>query len=279
MNKTAESKLSCLVIDNNADEADRIAQHIAGIRSSTISSKLATDFEKGLAEFKSGRYTVCFLGDCTNPQNGLAPLNALRETGVQTPIVLLGPTDRHFLDDSGIPLGIFDIVGWNIITPALLARIIRHARKSADTSDDRINRRLGDTETLRTQATIMKKAFDHQTRGIAIFDRHGVLSTCNTQYLAIYGFSSDIVKPGIAIKDILNYSVSLGNYTEEQARRAMAVRVAQIETSKTSSYVQHLRDGRSIAVIHQPIAEGGSMTVCEAVTRSAEDARGCASLT
>ena len=276
MDQTAKNTLSCLVIDNDADEANRIALHIATIKGAEIKSKLAIGFDDGLVALRTGEHTICLIDNDIVLQHGMAPLHALSDAGIRTPLILVGHTDHHLLDDKAIPPGIIDIVGREDMTPALLARIFRYAIKTAGTPGGQVTRqpRVAEvTETLRTQANLMKKAFDNATHGIAMFDRHGVLSTCNSQYLKIYGFSSDVVKPGISIKDILKYSASLGNYSEEEARRIMAVRVVQMDASKTSSYEQHLLDGRSIAVIHQPMADGGSMTICEDVTEMPEQAR------
>ena len=46
----------------------------------------------------------------------------------------------------------------------------------------------------------------------------------NRRYLEIYGFSADVVKPGITLRELMEYSVSLGNYTAEEAERALAER-------------------------------------------------------
>ena len=57
-----------------------------------------------------------------------------------------------------------------------------------------------------------------------MFDNEQRLIVCNRRYLELYGFSPDVVKPGIQLADIMRYSVSLGNYTEEEAARALAER-------------------------------------------------------
>ena len=61
-------------------------------------------------------------------------------------------------------------------------------------------------------------------QGLCMFDEHQRLIVCNKQYLVMYGFSDEVVKPGIKIREIMEYSVSLGNYSAEEAEQALSER-------------------------------------------------------
>jgi len=130
---------------------------------------------------------------------------------------------------------------------------------------------------------LLEVALDNTKHGIAMFDAHGHLIICNARYRDIYGFSDTVVRPGVSIEEILKHSIALGNYGDAEARRALSERLLQITSRTTSTYQQHLRDGRTIAVNHQPVAFGLSVTTCEDITqtlkrerRSAELARAAA---
>ena len=114
----------------------------------------------------------------------------------------------------------------------------------------------------------MRLALDNTRHGIALFDGEGHLTTCNAKYREIYGFSAEVVRPGISIRKILEYSISLGNYSNEDASRLLSDRVRQSKSSEPSTYEQHLRDGRIIAVSHQPIPDGRSVSTCEDITET-----------
>lgn len=114
--------------------------------------------------------------------------------------------------------------------------------------------------------SLLQLALDHTHHGIAMFDSETCLIAVNARYLEIYGFSPNIVKPGITIDEILRYSISLGNYSRADARRVFSERKNQIARDEPTTYHQHLADDRTIAVSHRPVPHGGSVSTCEDIT-------------
>ena len=109
-------------------------------------------------------------------------------------------------------------------------------------------------------------ALNNMIQGLCMFDKEQRLIVCNRRYLDMYGFSPDVVKPGIQLLDIMKYSVSLGNYTEEEGQRALAERPDPNRLNKRTTIKQHLRDGRVIAVMNEPLPEGGSIATYQDIT-------------
>jgi light-regulated signal transduction histidine kinase (bacteriophytochrome) len=88
----------------------------------------------------------------------------------------------------------------------------------------------------------------------------------NRRYLEIYGFSSSVVKPGITLRELMEYSVSLGNYTKEQAEKALAERNDPESLRKRTTIKQRLKDGRVIAVMNEPMEDGGTIATYQDIT-------------
>ncbi len=109
-------------------------------------------------------------------------------------------------------------------------------------------------------------ALNNMIQGLCMFDRDQRLSVCNRRYLDIYGFSADVVKPGILLSDIMRYSISIGNYTETEAARAIAERPDPTRLRKRSTLKQRLKDGRVIAVMNEPMPDGGSIATYHDIT-------------
>ena len=109
-------------------------------------------------------------------------------------------------------------------------------------------------------------ALNNMIQGLCMFDKDQRLMVCNRRYLDMYGFSPDVVKSGILLRDIMKYSVSLGNYTEEEGQRALAERPDPSRLNKRTTIKQHLRDGRVIAVMNEPLPEGGSIATYQDIT-------------
>ena len=109
-------------------------------------------------------------------------------------------------------------------------------------------------------------ALNNMIQGLCMFDGEQRLITCNRRYLEIYGFSAEIVKPGILLSEIMRYSVSLGNYTSQEAARAVAERPDPTKLRKRSTIKQRLKDGRVIAVMNEPTPDGGSIATYHDIT-------------
>ncbi len=111
-------------------------------------------------------------------------------------------------------------------------------------------------------------ALNNMIQGLCMFDDNQELIVCNRRYLEMYGFSPDVVKTGIKLGEIMNYSISLGNYNDEDARRALSERRDPTALSQRVTIKQKLRDGRTIAVMNEPMAEGGTIATYQDITES-----------
>ena len=103
------------------------------------------------------------------------------------------------------------------------------------------------------------EALNNMAQGLCMFNADQRLILCNRQYLDMYGFSDEVVKPGILISDIMRYSISLGNYREEDAQAALKARHDPDRLKKRTTIKQYLRDERVIAVMNEPMANGGTI--------------------
>jgi PAS domain-containing protein len=61
----------------------------------------------------------------------------------------------------------------------------------------------------------MKMAFNNMTQGLCMWDEQTRLLVCNDRYIAMYGMSPAVVKPGITIRDVLKHRAELGNFKGE----------------------------------------------------------------
>jgi signal transduction histidine kinase len=109
-------------------------------------------------------------------------------------------------------------------------------------------------------------ALSNMVQGLCMFDKDQRLIVVNRRYLDIYGFSPDVVKPGITLRGLMEYSVSLGNYTAEQAELALAERNDPARLSQRTVIKQRLKDGRVIAVMNEPMSDGGTIATYQDIT-------------
>ncbi len=147
------------------------------------------------------------------------------------------------------------------------------------TRSDITEMKLREMEMLRISQQLHAKniqfdsALSNMMLGLCMFDKDQKLIVVNRQYLEMYGFSADVVKPGITLRGLMEYSVSLGNYTKEEAERALAERNDPARLARRNLIKQRLKDGRIIAVMNEPMPDGGTIATYHDITeteRSAE---------
>ncbi len=123
------------------------------------------------------------------------------------------------------------------------------------------------SDQLAEQNLLFDAALNNMIQGLCMFDAGQRLIVVNRRYLEMYRFSPDVVKPGITLREIMEYSIAIGNYTPEEGERALAERPTQAARREQDFLLQRLSDGRIIAVMHQPLANGGSVATYEDVTQ------------
>lgn len=122
------------------------------------------------------------------------------------------------------------------------------------------------SDQLTEQNVLFDAALNNMIQGLCMFGPDQRLIVVNRRYLEMYRFSPKVVKPGISLREIMEYSVAIGNYAPEEAARALAERPSQAARREQDVLLQRLSDGRIIAVMHQPLANGGSVATYEDVT-------------
>ena len=88
-----------------------------------------------------------------------------------------------------------------------------------------------------------------------MFDRAGRLVVRNDRYLAMYGLSADVVKPGALLVDIVAHRAKSGSLTRDPEQYCAELRDS-MAAGKVVSFVAELPDGRSIAVVNRAIPGG-----------------------
>ena len=142
------------------------------------------------------------------------------------------------------------------------------------TRSDITELKLREMEMLRISQQLHAKnihfdtALSNMVQGLCMFDKDQRLIVVNRRYLEIYGFSAEIVKPGITLRGLMEYSVSLGNYTKDEADRALAERNDPARLSQRTVLKQRLKDGRVIAVMNEPMTDGGTIATYQDITES-----------
>ncbi|HTM75983.1 MAG TPA: PAS-domain containing protein [Pseudolabrys sp.] len=166
---------------------------------------------------------------------------------------------------------VFSVSNWAVTTPAALTPLVLSAIIAflAMALTLAVLSRM-----LRTDNQRMRVAINNMAQGLCMFDGNERLVVCNQRYMDMYKVSGDVVKPGISLKNLLEYRIRNGSFAHDpvEYRRDL---VGAMSAGKTTSTEVKSADGRSITVINRPMADGGWVATHEDITerRDAERER------
>ncbi len=102
---------------------------------------------------------------------------------------------------------------------------------------------------------LLALALNNMTQGVVMYGAAGRLVVCNDRYLAMYGLSPDIVKPGAALVDIIRLRFESGHLHRDPVQYCAEL-TASMAAGKVVSFVTELPDGRSVSVVNRAIPGG-----------------------
>jgi diguanylate cyclase (GGDEF)-like protein len=108
-------------------------------------------------------------------------------------------------------------------------------------------------------------AVNNMSQGLCMFDRDGRLVICNERYLRMYRLSAAAVRPGCAFFQILECRMTNGTFSDDPDDYIAGLR-AKLAQGHSVYVTCELDDGRVIAVLNQPTANGGWVATHEDIT-------------
>ena len=108
-------------------------------------------------------------------------------------------------------------------------------------------------------------ALENMAHALCMFDDEQRLIVCNKRYGEMYGLTPEQTKPGTTLRSILEARVAAGQ-SPEDAEAYIAGRLEEVAGSGSYYVVNKLRDGRVIAVSHEPMPRGGWVAVHQDIT-------------
>ena len=112
-------------------------------------------------------------------------------------------------------------------------------------------------------------AINNMTQGLLLFDSSGRLVICNRQYIDMFGLSTDVVKPGCHLRDLIRHRQELGSFVGDVD--AYCARFLDPSGSLVQDTVTSTPDGRTIRLIYKRSPDGGWATTLEDVTEGRRD--------
>ena len=147
--------------------------------------------------------------------------------------------------------------------PASVRRMLERARALAPGVALRAPSEQAANE-LSKQALILRNsqldaALNNMSQGLCMFDGSAQIVVCNEAYLRMYSLSPAVVKPGCTLRGLIEHRRDVGLLKGDIDQYVASI-LAIVAKGKIENHVRVTADGRSINIVHQPMA-GGSWVV------------------
>ena len=118
---------------------------------------------------------------------------------------------------------------------------------------------------VKEQARQLDMAIKHMSQGLIMFNSARRMTICNNRYLHMYGLSSDIVRPGCTLRELLAHRAATGTLSADPEQYSQQL-MAALATGKASEQIVELGNGRTIAIVNHPMAGGGWVATHEDIS-------------
>ena len=116
--------------------------------------------------------------------------------------------------------------------------------------------------------SLLEQAFNNLSLGLIICDNKYEVVFCNKRYMEIYGLSSEQVKPGTPVRDLIQHRFNLGFKVLSKPDEYIRGRAGNAVVPGTT--VHQYTDGRIISYTIYPLPDGGAMATHEDITAREE---------
>ncbi len=126
------------------------------------------------------------------------------------------------------------------------------------------NEEIGQALTLKTKQ--LHHAIDNMTAGLIMFDKDHKMIFGNNQYIELFGFPKDFVKPGITRMELLAKAHEMGLFEDDSLGESTQVFQESVGSQTNSINRYFLRDGRILQVRYAPILDVGCLLLIHDIT-------------
>jgi len=137
-----------------------------------------------------------------------------------------------------------------------------------------ITDRMAAQARQRVESQRFDVALNNISQGVCFFDAAQRLILCNRRYAEMYRLSAEQVRPGTTLPQIVDHRFAAGSGPKMTPDQYLQWRQSIVVSDKPSDTFAELQDGRTFAIHHQPMPDGGWVATHEDITdrRSAQAA-------
>ena len=119
---------------------------------------------------------------------------------------------------------------------------------------------------LQINKTHLDSALNNMALGLCLYDGQSRIVLRNEPFARIYGLDPDDIKCGMSLREVIEMRIAHGVFAGDSPEQYMAERLTPVETEAYK--LHHLNDGRTIAIWHTTLPDGGWVTTQEDITET-----------
>jgi diguanylate cyclase (GGDEF)-like protein len=194
---------------------------------------------------------------------GLSRLISYRVVEGLQLIAVVGLAESDVFQQAISTAGKYNQIGLFLTAIVLFAITIGALRQrslaAASAALERSKRSLEQTNVL------FDTALKNMAHGLCMFDADQRLVVCNARYGEMYGLPPELTRRGTTLRALLGARVAMGACPQD-AEHFVEERLEAVAKSQPYYSVNELRDGRTFAVSHQPMQNGGWVSIHQDIT-------------
>ncbi len=123
-----------------------------------------------------------------------------------------------------------------------------------------------EADRLEALLALHEVALDTMAHGLCMFDADHRVVLFNRRYIEMFNLSPEVVRPGVAFRDVLAHSAERGNFSPAALDAEWRKRWDRLVLGRPFSMHQPMPGGGTIAMHFRPMPGGGWVTIFEDVT-------------
>jgi diguanylate cyclase (GGDEF)-like protein len=113
-------------------------------------------------------------------------------------------------------------------------------------------------------------ALENMSQGLCLFDAQNRLEVFNRRFLEIFKLPPDQIKTGVSYKDVLAISIGVNNHSGKTVEQLLAEQAQFLRERTAKPHLSELKNGRVVACLYCPTADGRWVATYEDVTERRE---------
>jgi NO-binding membrane sensor protein with MHYT domain len=167
---------------------------------------------------------------------------------------------------AAVALTAFALILCALVFVAADRRLLASVKREAETLRQS-NRQLAVTNAeLELGRQQFGAVLDNVTQGVCFFDGAQRLLVWNRRYVEIYSLPPEAARVGRSLREVVDYRYAVGSTPDMSPSDYVAWRSRIAASNQPSSTVVSLKNGRVVAIYHQPMPDGGWVATHEDVT-------------